>query len=56
MSPLFNTVRIFDEVAIVRRAVELAGVEVPSVIVPIFRLPLPVAFTKVRPVMVALAA
>ena len=47
--PLFRIVKMLEEVPTVRS--ELAtNVEVPSVMVPIFRLPLPVALVKVKPV------
>jgi len=47
MLPFERIIKIFDDVPTVRRAF-VAAVEVPSVMVPMFRLPLPVAFTKVR--------
>ncbi len=34
MLPLLSTVRMLDEVAMVRRAVEVAGVEVPIIMLP----------------------
>jgi len=51
MLPLFSIVKIFDVVAIVRRAFA-AAVDVPRVIVPARRLPVPVAFVKARLVIV----